>query len=42
MGVTRGLAGIKFSGSPRRLGVNITISIRVNNITKNPVISLVV
>jgi hypothetical protein len=42
MGVTRGLAGIKLSGSPRRLGENITTSIKKNNITKNPNISFVV
>lgn len=42
IGVTKGLAGMKFSGSPRRLGENITIIARVISIIKNPVMSLVV
>lgn len=40
-GVTRGLAGLKFSGSPIKLGLNSVIS--VNNISKirNPTRSLI-
>jgi hypothetical protein len=40
VGVTRGLAGRKFSGSPRRLGLKKIIILRVNNIIRNPRISL--
>lgn len=41
-GVTRGLAGIKFSGSVRRLGINSAkVERRINRIM-NPTASLVV
>lgn len=40
MGVTRGLAGIKFSGSPRRLGVNSVTIVRVRNRRIKPLRSL--
>lgn len=39
-GVTSGLAGVKFSGSPRRLGANRARDVRVAINTANPRISL--
>jgi len=36
IGVTRGFAGVKLSGSPKRLGVNITTKSRVRSIMKTP------
>jgi hypothetical protein len=39
-GVTKGLAGIKFSGSPNSQGNIKTISLSLKNITKNPKRSL--
>lgn len=41
-GVTNGLAGIKFSGSPSIQGSNRQISVKPINITKNPNKSFVV
>ena len=35
-GVTRGLAGVKFSGSPKRFGENSANSERENNIITKP------
>lgn len=40
MGVTRGFAGVKFSGSPNRFGMNITIKSSLSSIIKMPRISL--
>ena len=40
-GVTRGLAGIKFSGSPSILGAKKLIMARVISRTINPTVSLV-
>lgn len=39
-GVTRGLAGIKLSGSPRRLGEKRAKEVRAENSTRNPSRSL--
>lgn len=36
MGVLRGFAGIKFSGSVRRFGVKVEIRSRIVNKTRNP------
>lgn len=41
-GVARGLAGVKFSGSPRRLGANRARAARGMNIRTNPRMSLIV
>lgn len=41
-GVTRGLAGVKFSGSPSRLGENNANSMRAKSIRTNPSRSLYV
>lgn len=41
-GVTRGLAGVKFSGSPRRFGENNASSVRAKSISTNPSKSLYV
>lgn len=41
-GVTRGFAGRKFSGSPRRFGVNITTYDRERSKIINPALSFVV
>lgn len=38
-GVTSGFAGVKFSGSPRRLGENIARDMRGRNIAMKPRIS---
>jgi len=35
-GVTKGLAGVKLSGSPRRLGANRAKDVRASSITANP------
>lgn len=35
-GVTRGFAGVKFSGSPRRFGENSAKVVSANSITTNP------
>lgn len=40
MGVTKGLAGIKFSGSPSRFGVNSATIVKVRNSRINPLRSL--
>ena len=42
IGVTSGFAGMKFSGSVRRLGVNKATMIRVARRTINPLMSFVV
>ena len=42
IGVTRGLAGTKFSGSPNRLGVNKEINVRDATRTTNPTVSFIV
>lgn len=39
-GVTRGFAGVKFSGSPRRFGENRASAIRGASMRINPRISL--
>jgi len=39
-GVTRGLAGVKLSGSPKRLGVNSAMHVRPINSATNPKRSL--
>lgn len=39
-GVTRGLAGTKFSGSPSRVGENRAMKVRVDSRIKNPNTSL--
>lgn len=39
-GVTKGLAGMKLSGSPSIYGLFIVIIIRINVIVKNPMMSL--
>lgn len=39
-GVTRGLAGVKFSGSPRRLGENRARDVRAMRRITNPSRSL--
>jgi len=39
-GVTRGLAGVKFSGSPSRLGENRARDVRASRSTANPRMSL--
>ena len=41
-GVTKGLAGIKFSGSPKSQGLDKQIKLRAISITKKPNKSLVV
>lgn len=41
-GVTRGLAGVKFSGSPRRLGANRANETSKASIRMNPRMSLMV
>jgi len=41
-GVTKGLAGIKLSGSPSKLGLINTKAIKIKNIIINPTISLYV
>lgn len=35
-GVTNGFAGVKFSGSPSRLGENSAREVSASNITTNP------
>jgi hypothetical protein len=40
MGVTKGLAGKKFSGSPKMLGVKRTININEKSKMTNPTMSL--
>lgn len=39
-GVTSGLAGVKLSGSPKRLGENRANEVKANSITANPSKSL--
>lgn len=41
-GVTRGLAGVKFSGSPRRLGENRARETSRESISTNPRMSFTV
>ena len=41
IGVTKGLAGIKFSGSPNKLGEKRAIAVKVIIINKKPTVSLV-
>lgn len=41
IGVTKGFAGIKLSGSPNKLGEKRAIAVRVIIIIKNPTTSLV-
>lgn len=41
-GVTKGLAGIKFSGSPRRFGVNRARKVNRRRRITNPTVSFVV
>lgn len=40
MGVTRGLAGRKFSGSPKRLGQKRAMEVKETRRSKNPIKSL--